>query len=233
MTRLATALKRTISTSGLRFETLRELRHELHLVRLGLSRRLSPRKRRQAAALRGLGDAKVHFGCGGRILPGWINLDAYASGDISMELDLQRPLPLSDGAVRWIFSEHVLEHIDRERLRSVFAEFHRILAPGGIARILVPDLRFYCEAYLAADHEAIRTVIPHVRTAAEGINSVFNDHFHRFIYDFETLKNDLNEAGFEAVIECPYGESRHTGLALDSNLASRRDSTLVVEATRS
>jgi predicted SAM-dependent methyltransferase len=233
MSRLATTVKSKLATSGLRLETVRNLRHELHLVRLGLSRRFSPRRRRQAAALRRLDDVKVHFGCGSRILPDWVNLDAYASSEISMELDLQGPLPLSDGSVRWIFTEHVLEHIDRPRIHAIFSEFHRILKPGGVARILVPDLDFYCRAYVDSDHEAITTAVHRSRTAAEGINSLFNDHFHRFIYDFDTMKLDLEEAGFEKIVHCRYGESEHDGLALDSDLASRRDSTLCVEATRS
>ena len=232
MVSLAAGIKTALMDSGIRIETLRDLRHELHLVHLRVKRHYSPNQRRKERALSQLTGVNLHFGCGRRILPDWVNLDAYATEGISLEVDLQRPLPLADGSVRWIFTEHVLEHIDRRRIRSVFSEFHRLLEPGGVARILVPDLVFYCRAYMAGDEEAITTVLPNTKTAAEGVNSVFNDHFHRFIYDFETMKLELERAGFSEIVECAYGQSHHDGLALDTDLDSRRDSTLCVEAIR-
>ena len=232
MASLTAGIKTALMDSGIRVETLRELRHELHLVHLRVKRHYSPNQRRKERALSRLTGVNLHFGCGNRVLPEWVNLDAYATKGISLEVDLQRPLPLADGGVRWIFTEHVLEHIDRRRIRSVFTEFHRILEPGGVARILVPDLAFYCRAYMAGDEDAITTVLPNTKTSAEGVNSVFNDHFHRFIYDFETMKIELERAGFSEIAQCSYGQSHHDGLAMDSDLDSRRDSTLCVEATR-
>jgi predicted SAM-dependent methyltransferase len=225
-------IKKMMRDWGIRFELLQEIRHELHLVGLRLRQRFWPRQRRKARRLRELSGVNLHFGCGDRILPEWVNLDAYACDGISMELDLQGELPLSDSSVRWIFTEHVLEHIDRSRIRSIFSEFHRVLAPGGVARILVPDLQFYCRAYLDGDVKAITTRLPHTHTTADAVNSVFNDHFHRFVYDFDTMRIELEGAGFRDVIQCNYGESQHHGLALDSDLESRRVGTLCVEATR-
>lgn len=226
-------IKQSLHDSGIRFESLQELRHELHLIRLRLRRRFSPAQRRRADQLRELTEQKLHFGCGSRILPGWINLDAYACDGISLELDLQGDLPLSDGSVRWIFTEHVLEHVDRRRIGRIFSEFHRVLAPGGVARILVPDLEFYCRAYIDGDVKAITTPLPDTRTAAEAVNSVFNDHFHRFIYDFDTMRIELEKAGFSDIVHCKYGESVHPGLALDTDHESRILGTLCVEAKRS
>ena len=226
MVSLAAGIKTALMESGIRIETLRDLRHELHLVHLRVKRHYSPNQRRKERALSQLTGVNLHFGCGRRILPDWVNLDAYATEGISLEVDLQRPLPLADGSVRWIFTEHVLEHIDRRRIRSVFSEFHRILEPGGVARILVPDLVFYCRAYMADDEEAITTVLPNTKTSAEGVNSVFNDHFHRFIYDFETMKLELERAGFSEIVHCSYGQSHHDGLACKSCELSRRGEAL-------
>ncbi len=225
-------IKKMVWDSGIRFQPLQELRHELHLVRLRLRQRLSPTQRRMTRELRALSEVRLHFGCGSRILPGWVNLDAYGSEGISMELDLQGTLPLSDGAVLCIFTEHVLEHIDRRRIGAVFSEFHRVLAPGGVARILVPDLDFYCRAYVDGDVTSITTPLPRTTTAADAVNSVFNDHFHRFIYDYDTMRTELERAGFSDIICTEYGHSTHAGLNLDSGLDSRRLGTLCVEATR-
>jgi predicted SAM-dependent methyltransferase len=226
-------IKQSVRDSGVRFELLQEVRHELHPIGLRLRQRYSPKQRMKASQLRDLTNVKLHFGCGSRILPGWVNLDAYPCENISMELDLQGRLPLSDASVHWIFTEHVLEHIDRSRVGAIFSEFHRVLEPGGVARILVPDLQFYCHAYVKGDVQAITTPLPESQTAAEAVNSVFNDHFHRFIYDFDTMRIELGKAGFSKIICCKYGQSHHAGLALDSDLDSRRVGTLCLEATRS
>lgn len=225
-------IKRLIRESGVRFEVLQEIRHELHLIGLRLRSLFGPSHRRKSKELQRQKDIKLHFGCGSRILPGWVNLDAYHAPGISLELDLQRELPLADGSVQWIFTEHVLEHIDRKRIAGVFSEFHRILAIGGVARILVPDLDFYCKAYVEGDVEAITTPLPKTHTPADAVNSVFNDHFHRFIYDFGTMKIELEKAGFTDIVHCQYGESPHPELAVDSHDASRVLGTLCVEATR-
>ncbi|MEE3329680.1 MAG: methyltransferase domain-containing protein [Myxococcota bacterium] len=225
-------VKKLIQDSGIRFEVLQEIRHECHLVGLRLRQRFAPSHRRTASKLREMTEVKLHFGCGSRILPGWVNLDAYPCEGISLEFDLQGELPLADNSVRWIFTEHVLEHIDRKRIGGIFSEFHRVLALGGVARILVPDLSFYCQTYTEGDVETITTPLPHTHTTADAVNSVFNEHFHRFIYDFETMKLELEKAGFTDIVCCEYGQTTHPILALDSNEKSRIFGTLCVEATR-
>ena len=55
-------------------------------------------------------------------------------------LDLTRPLPFADGSVEAIFSSHVFEHLFRGEVASLIAECFRVLKPGGIIRVVVPDL---------------------------------------------------------------------------------------------
>jgi len=53
--------------------------------------------------------------------------------------DAAKPLPLGDATVAHILCEHVLEHIPETRLPALLEEFHRVLRPGGWARVAVPD----------------------------------------------------------------------------------------------
>lgn len=53
--------------------------------------------------------------------------------------DLRKPIPLPDASVDRIHSEDMMEHIDQSNYLSLFAELHRLLKPGGRARIGVPD----------------------------------------------------------------------------------------------
>lgn len=105
---------------------------------------------------------KLHFGCGPRILKGWINIDLkYAPyepylkyykerhypeeirGDRS-ELYLfditKAPLPLPDDSVEVVFHEDFLEHLNQRDQVLFLAECFRVLKPGGVHRVNTPDL---------------------------------------------------------------------------------------------
>ncbi len=69
----------------------------------------------------------------------YIAVDAVARTEHSISHDLNQPIPLQDGSVDRILSEHFLEHVSRGTIAHVLRECHRLLRPGGIARIAVPD----------------------------------------------------------------------------------------------
>ena len=82
---------------------------------------------------------KLHVGCGPRILEGWINLDiAPVDGAIhGSGLDLH----FADGTVSRIYCEDLFEHFDQKDQLKFLSECHRLLEPGGLARITFPELR--------------------------------------------------------------------------------------------
>ena len=55
-------------------------------------------------------------------------------------MDLTRPLPFADGSVSAVFSSHVFEHLFLDEVERLVAEIYRILAPGGVCRVVVPNL---------------------------------------------------------------------------------------------
>jgi predicted SAM-dependent methyltransferase len=75
--------------------------------------------------------------------PGYLN---YISVDISppdspwaVKHDLRHEIPLGDASVMRIHCEDVLEHVTAEEIGVVLAEGYRLLRPGGLMRIGVPD----------------------------------------------------------------------------------------------
>jgi SAM-dependent methyltransferase len=56
--------------------------------------------------------------------------------------DLRDPMPIPDACVTLYQAEDVLEHIAYETLPAVIREIHRVLRPGGLFRLSVPDYRF-------------------------------------------------------------------------------------------
>src|SRR5262245_18814999 len=81
---------------------------------------------------------KLHVGCGGSRLDGWINVD-YPPADLA--IDLSWPLPFDDNSVTYAYLAHVLEHLDYPaEAGALLEEIHRVLTPGGVLRVVVPDI---------------------------------------------------------------------------------------------
>jgi SAM-dependent methyltransferase len=64
--------------------------------------------------------------------------------------DLSKGIPFDAGSVDVVYHSHVLEHLDRLIARGFLEETLRVLKPGGLCRIVVPDFEFSCRAYI--DH---------------------------------------------------------------------------------
>lgn len=62
-------------------------------------------------------------------------------------------LPFDDASVKYIYCSHMLEHITEHESQSFLEDMMRVLMPGGVARIVVPDGRFLFERMLAGDDD--------------------------------------------------------------------------------
>jgi SAM-dependent methyltransferase len=63
--------------------------------------------------------------------------------------DLRKGIPAPDDSVDVVYHSHVLEHIDRDIAPIFLRECLRVLRPGGILRVAVPDLEKYARDYLS------------------------------------------------------------------------------------
>jgi len=89
---------------------------------------------------------RINLGSGGTIFPGWFHLDRKdfralygEAGEIFLQHDLTNGLPFGDNSVETVFCEHLLEHLDIQETLALAREVHRVLGPGGVWRIAVPD----------------------------------------------------------------------------------------------
>jgi predicted SAM-dependent methyltransferase len=87
---------------------------------------------------------RLNLGCGNGCHPDqryrhYVCVDLRPQAACAVAHDLTRPMPLPDGSVERIVSEHFLEHVDPASIGAIFAECHRLLKPGGVARFAVPD----------------------------------------------------------------------------------------------
>ncbi|MEJ7783661.1 MAG: methyltransferase domain-containing protein [Solirubrobacteraceae bacterium] len=78
-----------------------------------------------------------------------VRLQQFQSLDDNVVVhDLRKGIPLPDETADVVYHSHVLEHVSRDDVRGFFAEIRRVLRPGGIHRIVVPDLEGYARHYL-------------------------------------------------------------------------------------
>lgn len=77
---------------------------------------------------------------------GWSTLDMQEPADYLADLTC-RPIPLPDGSVMAFYASHLLEHLDDGQAARLLREFHRALRPGGLLRLVVPDLPRHIDEY--------------------------------------------------------------------------------------
>lgn len=69
-------------------------------------------------------------------------------------MDLTKPLPFADGSLSAVFSAHVFEHLFPDEIDRLAREIARALAPGGVCRIVVPDMERIVALYDPAAPQA-------------------------------------------------------------------------------
>lgn len=92
----------------------------------------------------------VNLGCGAVWHANWLNYDLDPQDRSIRSIDLSRSLPFTSNSVDAIYHAHVLEHLDREAGVRLLTECFRALRPGGIIRVVVPDLEDLARRYLSA-----------------------------------------------------------------------------------
>ena len=91
----------------------------------------------------------LNLGCGSRYHPDWINIDIVPHGPEVIQHDISRGIPLPDASCDVVYHTAVLEHMRRADAAAFLVECHRVLKPGGIVRVGVPDLEKICQLYLS------------------------------------------------------------------------------------
>jgi len=90
----------------------------------------------------------INLGCGAHSIDGWMNVDSRKTGDNVIVHDLHQGVPFEDNSIDVVYHSHVLEHFARSDATFFLRECYRVLKPGGVIRIVVPDLEELCREYL-------------------------------------------------------------------------------------
>jgi hypothetical protein len=183
----------------------------------------------------------VHYGCGVCAAEGWRNFDAsprlrierlpVLGGTIrafgkavfpsSVRYgDIVHGLAVGDGTAAAVYCSHVLEHLSREDVSIALRNSLRMLTPGGIFRMVVPDLHWRAVRYVAATAENLNdgraadiflesTMLgehTRARTLPALARQWLGNSRHLWMYDFYSMRQHLEDAGFEDVRRSNYGD---------------------------
>lgn len=90
----------------------------------------------------------LNLGCGSRYHTDWTNIDFFSRNSDVIEHNLLTGIPFPDNHFDVVYHSHVLEHFSRKDGHAFLQECYRVLKPGGIIRIAVPDLEGIAREYL-------------------------------------------------------------------------------------
>lgn len=147
---------------------------------------------------------KINLGSGHWKFEGWVNVDIDAESRPEVLADLSTDLPFRDGCAAFMHTEDFIDQLDIGAAARFLRECHRILKPGGVIRVLTPDVEKLASMYLNQP-DALKTLwrehvgVPlQYGTAAEILNIGMRFAGHTFLYDAETLGALARDCGFEA-----------------------------------
>jgi len=154
-----------------------------------------------------LTEVKLHLGCGGKYLKGFINVDLYPyeetiqdssrSGCVADVFQDIRYLELEDNTVNTIYSSHVLEHFVRWETIEMLKDWYRILKNGGELIVEMPDI-YRCIMWLCHPRKEKRDV---ARKQFYGNQWDGLDYeTHRYVWGGKEFKSTLQEIGFKRVL---------------------------------
>lgn len=90
----------------------------------------------------------LNLGCGSTYHEAWTNVDLISTSPAVIAADLRAPLPYPDSSFDAVYHSHVLEHFEKADAERFLSECLRVLKPGGIIRVVVPDLEGIARTYL-------------------------------------------------------------------------------------
>lgn len=185
----------------------------------------------------------VQFGCGFSTADGWLNFDSSptlrverlpAVGPTVSRLlarnskpfpesvqygDILRGLPVAENSVAACYASHVLEHLSANDMRVALRNTLKILRPGGVFRLIVPDLESRAKVYLKdlesgasdANSRFMRATGLGLESRPAGllgqIRLMLGGSQHLWMWDEPSMRAELERAGFVAIRRCKFGDA--------------------------
>lgn len=176
--------------------------------------------------------ARMNWGCGNDVRAGWLNADIKDLPGIDLVGDIRDGLALADDSLDYVVSVHALPMVSYPDLVPALQELRRVLKPGGVLRLVLPDVDKGIEAYRRGDRSHF--LVPDEDVTSLGGKFVVHMLWYGYsvtLFTADFAEELLRRAGFSDVRHCAYEQSG-TGLDGIVELDNREHESLFVEATK-
>lgn len=157
--------------------------------------------------------------------------------------DVSKKLPFDNGSIDYIYSSHLIEHLNKEKGEKLIQECFRVLKKGGLFRLVVPDLELLANDYIKEINDT--------QNSKDNIDVLMSERFldrlnmsektkipfiikilhpeHKWMYDQFSLTALLTSCGFTAIRKMSYKEGNCPDIEL---LDNRPEESLYLEALK-
>lgn len=145
---------------------------------------------------------RLHIGCGDRYIPGFTHIDVRKLPHIDYVTSADKLDMIGDSTVDLIYCCHILEHFPRQQTNLALREWYRVLKPGGILRLAVPDFEKLVEVYLKT--KDLKLVLGSLVGRQD-----YPENTHHMVFDFASLSEALQRVGFKNVHKYDWQQTIH------------------------
>ena len=178
----------------------------------------------------------VQFGCGHEAPADWLNFDssptlvlerfpifgrffsknAQRFPDCVRRGNIVKGLPVPAGSADAVYCSHTLEHLALDEFRVALKNTYEMLRPGGVFRLVVPDLAYYIKNYNASDaptaaHSLLEeTMLGHPtrpHSLFEFLKNWVGGSTHYWMWDYPAMELELSAVGFTEIRRAHFGDA--------------------------
>jgi SAM-dependent methyltransferase len=212
------------------------------------------------------GEIRLNLGCGAHAPASWVNIDRSPQIQLSkhpkvramlrragvlhdlhmgdwpdnvIRRDLTKPLPLEDEVASAAYSSHMLEHMFLDDAKSFLQECARVMKPGAVMRMALPDAEEFARELLSANgdpngelglryNEMLRAHPESKPSGRRLVAFLGGSNWHRWQPTRGLVKRMLRDAGFTDIAE----RSFRDGALPELEVVELREDSWFVEAVR-
>jgi len=197
---------------------------------------------------------RLNVGCGINFVENWINIGLFdipggiyslsktKNQTLIIHFDMTQEFPINPNKIRYIFAAHFIEHLNFSQGINFLRNCYKVMRKNGIIRLNFPDLELWSKKYYENDLSFFKKYydfsknisgLPELRTKGEIFMSQVHWWDHKWCYDFDSIKDILERAGFSNIARKKVFESSLPDIKkLESDAPDRILETIYVEAEK-
>jgi Methyltransferase domain len=175
---------------------------------------------------------RLNWGCGSHVHPGWINTDIKTAPEVDLVADIREGLPLDDDSIDYAVSVHALPELSYAEVVPALRELKRVLKPGGVLRLVLPDLQKAIDAYVEGDSRYFHLVEDDAATlGGRLVTQILWYGYSRTLFTSDFTAELLTTAGYVDLALCQPHQTT-SGYAEIVELDNREAESFYMEATK-